>query len=118
VFSVVTVFAVAGCASGAGSVLGGEPQDAAGLTQAEVAGLSLEEEFGLASERYSEIEGVLEEAQLQVSEGAWRWNGGDVLPSAGVRGRSVSRCRGPMVTTAITSVWVGPFGRKGHRCCR
>jgi hypothetical protein len=80
--SVVTVLAVAGCASGAGSA-GEDAPDSAGMTQAEVAGMSLEEEFGLASERYSEIEGVLEEAQLQVSEGAWRWNGGDVLPSAG-----------------------------------
>jgi hypothetical protein len=83
VLSVVTVLAVSGCASGAGSARGDEPRDAAGLTQAEVAGLSLEEEFGLASERYSEIEGVLEEAQLQVSGDAWTWNGGDVLPSAG-----------------------------------
>jgi hypothetical protein len=80
--SVVTVLAVAGCASGAGSA-GEDAPDSAGMTQAEVAGMSLEEEFGLASERYSEIEGVLEEAQLQVSGDAWTWNGGDVLPSAG-----------------------------------
>ena len=80
--SVVTVLAVAGCASGAGAVLGDEPQDTAGLTQAEAAGLSLEEEFGLASERYVEMQGVLEEAQLQISDGAWFWNGGDVLPVA------------------------------------
>ncbi|WP_235483941.1 hypothetical protein [Frigoribacterium sp. Leaf172] len=80
--SVVTVLAVAGCASGAGAVLGDEPQDTAGLTQAEAAGLSLEEEFGLASERYVEMQGVLEEAQLQISNGAWFWNGGDVLPVA------------------------------------
>ena len=82
VLSVVTVLAVAGCASGAGST-GEDARDAAGLTQAEVAGMSLEDEFGLAAERYSEIESVLEEAQLQVSDDAWRWNGGDVLPSAG-----------------------------------
>ncbi|MBD8704425.1 hypothetical protein [Frigoribacterium sp. CFBP 13712] len=82
VLSVVTVLAVAGCASGAGST-GEDARDAAGLTQAEVAGMSLEDEFGLAADRYSEIESVLEEAQLQVSDDAWRWNGGDVLPSAG-----------------------------------
>ncbi|MDY0945702.1 hypothetical protein SOM11_06845 [Frigoribacterium sp. CFBP9039] len=82
VLSVVTVFAVAGCASGAGAA-GEDARDAAGLTQAEVAGMSLEDEFGLAAERYSEIEAVLEEAQLQVSDDSWRWNGGDVLPSAG-----------------------------------
>ncbi|MCJ0701439.1 hypothetical protein FRIG_09885 [Frigoribacterium faeni] len=82
VLSVVTVLAVAGCASGAGST-GEDARDAAGLTQAEVAGMSLEDEFGLAADRYLEIESVLEEAQLQVSDDAWRWNGGDVLPSAG-----------------------------------
>ena len=81
VLSVVTVLAVSGCASGAGSA-GEDARDAAGLTQAEVAGLSLEEEFGLASERYVEMQGVLEEAQLQISNGAWFWNGGDVLPVA------------------------------------
>jgi len=81
VLSVVTVLAVSGCASGAGSA-GEDARDAAGLTQAEVAGLSLEEEFGLASERYVEMQGVLEEAQLQISDGAWFWNGGDVLPVA------------------------------------
>ena len=80
--SVVTVLAVSGCASGAGAAGGHERRDAAGLTQAEVAGLSLEEEFGLASERYVEMQGVLEEAQLQISDGAWFWNGGDVLPVA------------------------------------
>ena len=82
VLSVVTVLAVAGCASGAGSA-GDDARDAAGLTQAEVVGMSLEDEFGLAAERYVEMQGVLEEAQLQVSDDAWRWNGGDVLPSAG-----------------------------------
>jgi hypothetical protein len=81
--SVVTVCAVSGCASGAGSVLGDEPRDMAGLTQAEVAGMSLEDEFGLASERYVEMQGVLEEAQLQISDGPWIWIGGDVLPVMG-----------------------------------
>jgi hypothetical protein len=83
VLSVVTVFAVAGCASGAGAVLGDEAQDAAGLTQAEVAEMRLEEEFGLASERYVEMQGVLEAAQLQISDGPWIWIGGDVLPVMG-----------------------------------
>jgi hypothetical protein len=55
----------------------------AGLTQAEVAGMSLEDEFGLASERYVEMQGVLEEAQLQISDGPWIWIGGDVLPVMG-----------------------------------
>jgi hypothetical protein len=83
VLSVVTVLAVAGCASGAGSARGDEPRDAAGLTRAEVAELSLEEEFGLASERYVEMQGLLEEAQLQTSDASWVWIGGDVLPFEG-----------------------------------
>jgi hypothetical protein len=80
--SVVTVLAVAGCASGAGSA-GEDAPDSAGMTQAEVAGMSLEDEFGLASERYVEMQGVLEEAQLQISDGPWIWIGGDVLPVMG-----------------------------------
>ncbi|MBD8704424.1 hypothetical protein SOM11_06860 [Frigoribacterium sp. CFBP9039] len=58
-------------------------RDAAGLTQAEVAGMSLEDEFGLASERYVKMQGLLEEAQLQISDGSWVWIGGDVLPVMG-----------------------------------
>jgi hypothetical protein len=80
--SVVTVLAVAGCASGAGSA-GEDAPDSAGMTQAEVAELSLEEEFGLASERYVEMQGLLEEAQLQISDASWVWIGGDVLPFEG-----------------------------------
>ena len=84
--TVALVLAITGCAADVDKgddVTGQDQRDSAGLTQAEVAELSLEEEFGLASDRYSEIESVLEEAQLQVSDDAWRWNGGDVLPSAG-----------------------------------
>jgi hypothetical protein len=83
VLSVVTVLAVAGCASGAGAAGGDERRDVAGMTQAEVAELSLEEEFGLASERYVEMQGLLEEAQLQTSDASWVWIGGDVLPFEG-----------------------------------
>ncbi|MDY0891709.1 hypothetical protein [Frigoribacterium sp. CFBP9030] len=44
--------------------------------------MTLEDEFGLAAERYVEMQGVLEEAQVQLSDGSWFWNGGDVLPVA------------------------------------
>lgn len=85
VVSTLLVIAMTGCAASAGNgddVTGQDVRDAAGMTQTEVAGLSVEDEFGLASERYVEMQGVLEEAQLQISNGAWFWNGGDVLPVA------------------------------------
>ncbi|GAB2986493.1 hypothetical protein [Frigoribacterium salinisoli] len=59
---------------------GQDAQDAAGLTRAQVAESSLEDEFGSASERYGTMQSVLREAQVQVSDGTWLWNGGDVLP--------------------------------------
>ena len=77
------VLAVTGCTSGAGgggSASGQDAQDAAGTTRAQVSELSLEDELGSAGERYSTMQAVLEEAQLQVSDGPWLWNGGDVLP--------------------------------------
>ena len=37
----------------------------------------------LASERYVVMQGVLEEAQVSVSDGPWTWIGGDVLPVMG-----------------------------------
>jgi len=82
----VLVLVTTGCASSAQNgddVAGQDARDAAGMTQAEVADSSAEEEFGLASERYVEMQGVLEEAQLQISDGPWGWIGGDVLPVMG-----------------------------------
>jgi hypothetical protein len=82
----ILVLVTTGCASSAQNgddVAGQDARDVAGLTQAKVAEMTLEEEFGLASERYVEMQGVLEEAQLQISDGPWIWIGGDVLPVMG-----------------------------------
>ncbi|GAA0964712.1 hypothetical protein [Frigoribacterium faeni] len=82
----ILVLVTTGCASSAQNgddVSGQGARDAAGSTQAEVAGMSLEAEFGSASERYVEMQGLLEEAQLQISDGSWIWIGGDVLPVEG-----------------------------------
>ncbi|OII24995.1 hypothetical protein BIV04_15960 [Frigoribacterium sp. MCBA15_019] len=82
----ILVLVTTGCASSAENgddVAGQDARDVAGMTQAQVAESSLEDEFGSASERYVEMEGVLEEAQLQISDGPWIWIGGDVLPVPG-----------------------------------
>jgi len=80
------VLVTTGCAASAedgDDMVGQDARDAAGMTRAEVADLSLEDEFGLASERYDEMQGVLEEAQVRISDGPWTWVGGDVLPVMG-----------------------------------
>ncbi|PZF58152.1 hypothetical protein DEJ23_04415 [Curtobacterium sp. MCSS17_008] len=78
------VLATTGCASGgAGSgdnLTGQGARDAAGMTQAQVAGLSSEDEFELAGERYDHGQAVLAAAQEQISSGKWFWSGGDVRP--------------------------------------
>lgn len=78
------VLATTGCASSGagrgGDVTGQDAQDAAGKTQAQVADLSLQDEFELAGERYEHGQAVLAAAQRQISDGTWYWNGGDVRP--------------------------------------
>lgn len=73
-----------GCASGGAGrgddVTGEDTRDAAGKTQAQVANLSLKDEFDSAGERYEHGQAVLAAAQQQISDGAWYWNGGDVRP--------------------------------------
>lgn len=59
---------------------GEDTRDAAGKTQAQVANLSLKDEFDSAGERYEHGQAVLAAAQQQISDGAWYWNGGDVRP--------------------------------------
>jgi len=61
-------------------------QDAAGMTREQVSQSTLEDEFGLVSDRYTHLQGLLEGAQRQVDDGPWRWNGGDVLPIGGGSG--------------------------------
>lgn len=72
------VLATTGCASDGGG--GQDARDAAGRTQAQVADLSLQDEFELAGERYEHGQAVLAAAQRQISDGTWYWNGGDVRP--------------------------------------
>ena len=59
------------------------PEDAAGLTQAEVGKLTLHEEFDLYRERFNRMEQLLEGAQRAVHDGEWEWNGADDIPQIG-----------------------------------
>ncbi|MWV31226.1 hypothetical protein [Rathayibacter iranicus] len=63
-----------------------ERRDAAGMTQAEVAALTLEEEFELNAQHYVHAEELLRDAQLRISDGVWMWNGGETLPEEGFNG--------------------------------
>ncbi|MWV31225.1 hypothetical protein [Rathayibacter iranicus] len=63
-----------------------ERRDAAGMTQAEVAALTLEEEFELNAQHYVHMNELLRDAQLRISDGVWRWNGGETLPEEGFNG--------------------------------
>lgn len=80
-----SVLVLVGCVSG--SPLGGEmdAKDAAGLTQAEVKELTLEEEYELYRARYDRAGALLGEAQRQVSGADWVWNG-VALPNSGYAG--------------------------------
>ncbi|WP_146083557.1 hypothetical protein [Rathayibacter rathayi] len=61
-------------------------RDAAGMTRAEVAGLTLEEEFELNAQHYVHAQELLRDAQLRISDGVWLWNGGETLPEEGFNG--------------------------------
>ncbi|MHC2186504.1 hypothetical protein ACVLV4_002167 [Rathayibacter agropyri] len=63
-----------------------ERRDAAGMTRAEVAELSLEQEFELNAQHYVHAEELLRDAQLRISDGVWMWNGGETLPEEGFNG--------------------------------
>lgn len=68
--------AMTGCSTAA------DAPDAAGMTREQVAELSLQDEFRLAGKRYEQGQALLAEAQRQISDGTWLWNGGDVRPLA------------------------------------
>ncbi|PPF25194.1 hypothetical protein C5C18_12685 [Rathayibacter tritici] len=61
-------------------------RDAAGMTRAEVAGLTLEQEFELNAQHYAHMNELLRDAQLRISDGVWRWSGGETLPQEGYNG--------------------------------
>lgn len=79
VTAIVVVFVLSGCASGGTNM----QKDAAGLTQADIAGLSLHAEYDRYRDRYERMQNLLRDAQVQVYDGAWEWNGGDRVPGGG-----------------------------------
>jgi hypothetical protein len=70
---------LAGCAAGGNQM----PSDAAGLTQDEVAEMSLHQEFDAYRDHYEHMQQLLRNAQLQVHEGEWEWDSGDDIPQIG-----------------------------------
>lgn len=80
--AVLTVVLLAGCAAGGTTM----PKDAAGRTQAEVSKLSLHQEYNAYGDHYTHMQQLLKDAQLQVHDGEWEWNGGDRLVLAGGNG--------------------------------
>ncbi|MBT1678518.1 hypothetical protein [Curtobacterium aurantiacum] len=71
-----------------GCVAGGNraPTDASGLTQDDVAEMSLHQEFDAYRAHYEQMQRLLKAAQLQVHDGEWEWGGGDDLPMDGANG--------------------------------
>ena len=69
----------------AGCAVGGDrmPTDAAGLTQHEVAEMSLHQEFDAYRDHYEHMQQLLRDAQLQVHDGEWEWDSGDDIPQIG-----------------------------------
>lgn len=81
--AVVAAALVLGVPSGCAA--GGTPvsEDAAGLTQEDVAGLTLHQEFDRYRERHERMQRVLAALQRAVHDGEWDWNGGDDVPLIG-----------------------------------
>ena len=79
---------LAGCAAGGDQM----PTDAAGLTQDDVAEMSLHQEFDAYRDHYEHMQRLLKAAQLQVHDGEWEWGGGDRVPLIG--GDGVAALRG------------------------
>jgi hypothetical protein len=77
--AVLTLGLLTGCAAGGNQM----PTDAAGLTQDEVAEMSLHQEFDAYRDHYDHMQRLLEAAQLQVHDGEWEWGGGDRVPLIG-----------------------------------
>ncbi|WIB27265.1 DUF4148 domain-containing protein [Curtobacterium sp. MCSS17_015] len=84
VVAALTLGLTVSCAAGGTPM----PKDAAGLTRADVAELSLHQEFDRYREHYEEMQRVLAAAQRAVHQGEWDWNGGDDNPGIGGDGRT------------------------------
>jgi len=77
--AVLTLGLLTGCAAGGTAM----PTDAAGLTQDDVAEMSLHQEFDAYRDHYQHMQQLLKEAQLPVHAGEWLWGPGDDLPGIG-----------------------------------
>lgn len=75
----VCTWLLSGCTAGGGHM----SVDAAGLTQEDVARMSLHEEFDRYHEHYERMQQVLAAAQHRVHDSEWRWVGGDRVPGIG-----------------------------------
>lgn len=77
VLVLVTVLGLSGC------VMKGAVVDAGGVTFQEAEKMSGKQQFGLFMERRVEMESLLTEAQLQVSDGEWKWLSRLTIPQGG-----------------------------------
>lgn len=75
----LTLGLLSGCTAGGTQM----PTDAAGLTQHDVAEMSLHQEFDAYRDHYEHMQQLLRDAQLQVHDGEWEWDSGDVVPQIG-----------------------------------
>lgn len=73
------IWVLSGCATGGDRM----SVDAAGLTQEDVARMSLHEEFDRYRQHYERMQQVLSSAQLRMHDGEWRWTMGDRVPGIG-----------------------------------
>lgn len=80
---VLGVMACSTGGSGNNGNSGGGPVDGAGMTQAEVERMSLQEQFELVGERDARMHELLAAAQLQISEEPWSWLNYGVIPTMG-----------------------------------
>ncbi|TQL44362.1 hypothetical protein FB468_2419 [Leucobacter komagatae] len=94
-----------------------EATDNAGMARAEVAELTLQEEYELYGERYERAHELLADAQLQISEGPWIWTGTVLLPhsgyAGGVRGTTLPGSDGDTSYDVIDSRVIQPPGATG-----
>ncbi|WP_214543894.1 hypothetical protein [Curtobacterium aurantiacum] len=88
------------------------PTDAAGLTQDEVAEMSLHQEFDAYRDHYEHMQRLLKAAQLHVHDGEWEWGGGDDVP--GIGGDGVAPLPGSDTKNSYdmstTRLWSPPSG--------
>jgi len=57
--------------------------DTSNTTQEQAMSLTLEEQFELYGQRYDHMQELIRDAQVQISDGTWYWNGVGILPRSG-----------------------------------